>query len=233
MHNNTRAIVGITGRQMTARLVTPGMGYGFWAEDHWTSTHRGGDALVEFYDVRSRATPYGSLIQREYLANLMACGGDPVDLHGDGGFSWMVERRVFEPLLLEFRSMSIQRIRERAQGLMLELSNRGNLDCGQEPDLPLAHAPGDVCVGVHDLAHASAVVHQYISSFGLDMMSWTGGRVTNRHGVDVAVVTHNARVFSPLGDLVQGASNPFDFIPLPASSFWNRDNEVSVQKYGT
>jgi hypothetical protein len=93
--------------------------------------------------------------------------------------------------------------------LTVELSSVGNPDFGQDPDRPLPGVDANG-VGVQDFAHASRVCLGYISLHNLGGGNWSGGRITDRKGVEVGRVSYNGKVWGP-GEWTPGMT-PF-YIP--------------------
>lgn len=76
----------------------------------------------------------------------------------------------------------------------VELKNVGNIDHDQNPYIPL---PGTTTytASVKSLEEAVAGCLQYIEFNELGGGNWTGGKVTDKHGKQVAYISYNGRVW--------------------------------------
>jgi hypothetical protein len=80
--------------------------------------------------------------------------------------------------------------------LTVDLSSVGNPDYAQDPDRPLPGVPVE-SLGVRDFAEASRVCREYIAAHNLGGGNWSGGRITDRKGVEVGRVSYNGKVWGP------------------------------------
>lgn len=84
--------------------------------------------------------------------------------------------------------------------MKVELSSVGNPDFGQNPNERLWGAEMDRMVEVATFEDASVECLKFISDNDLGSGNWSGGDVFDEHGVIIATVSYNGRVWDMKGD---------------------------------
>ena len=83
---------------------------------------------------------------------------------------------------------------------VLLLRNCGNPDRGQDPDRPVWGTPSDYWVPVESLQAASTACRTYIEEHDLGGGNWSGGKVVDGNGVQVASISYNGRIWPKQAD---------------------------------
>lgn len=82
--------------------------------------------------------------------------------------------------------------------LTVTLSSVGNMFHGQNPFKPLYGVPVEK-KQVSSLQEASKVCREYIEKHDLGGSNWSGGKVFDKTGKQIAYISYNGRVWSPDG----------------------------------
>ena len=159
-----------SGREVA---LTPSSGGGWWAVD--------------------AAAPDITLFERPFRSLQLAQGAVTLALAGDRLPAYAVGRRAIQ----DNRIFSLGDKDMTNKTLFVELSNRGNPDFHQDPDSPLPDTRSDFKLRVRGLGHASETARRYIDAHDLGGGNWTGGRVTDQDGLEIAQVSYNGRVWEP------------------------------------
>lgn len=209
---------------MTARLLTQGMGFGRFDQGGWTLTQTGEKPVIEFFDRRWSHTPHGQFIARYHLESLQARerSGPSGLLLDTGSPDWAVTAQDMQDVLGHLAPIAEEHDRQRAQGLLLSLSNCGNPDRGECADRPLPEVPSDLVVPVADLQEASALARRYITAFNLGAGNWAGGIVADHLGQAVARIAYNGRVFDLQGSILEECANVGEYQSLDAEWFFEK-----------
>lgn len=83
----------------------------------------------------------------------------------------------------------------------VELSNRGNINHGQNPEQPIYGTKSDFFIDIEHPIDASIVVRQYISNYDLGASEFTGGDVFH-NDTKIGYVSYNGKLWNCEGELI-------------------------------
>lgn len=76
------------------------------------------------------------------------------------------------------------------------LGNRGNIDFGQHPDIPVYGTKSDFAVPIKSFEEASAVCVEYIQLNDLGSGAWIGGQILDDSMKVIAYISYNGRIWT-------------------------------------